>query len=203
MDDLTVKLTERTARKNRKRNERKREIAASAMEALKQLGYANTTLRDIAAKSDLSLGMLHYYFEDKIELITYCVENYKAEFIHDLSLSIEHAKDRDELVASFSEALVASIIDDEAIHRLWYDIRTQAMFDPLFRPVVARIEKSLIGLVNAAVMKAGTDAGGRIDILYAMLDGVFRFVMQSQVTGRAMTRKQMQQLFRELLDQFL
>lgn len=203
MDDLTEKFAERLTRKNRKRDEKKRLIAASALEALKQLGYANTTLRDIAAKSDMSLGMLHYYFEDKIELITYCVENYKAEFIHDLSGAIEQAQDRDALVSGFSDALVASIIDDEAVHRLWYDIRTQAMFDPLFRDVVSKIENALIEVVRAAFEKAGHDSLQDIEIRYALLDGVFRYIMQGQITGKQRSREEISAIFRQLLAQFL
>lgn len=203
MDDLTEKFAERLTRKNRKRDEKKRLIAASALEALKQLGYANTTLRDIAAKSDMSLGMLHYYFEDKIELITYCVENYKAEFIHDLSGAIEQAQDRDALVSGFSDALVASIIDDEAVHRLWYDIRTQAMFDPLFRDVVSKIENSLIDVVRAAFEKAGHDSLQDIEIRYALIDGVFRYIMQGQITGKQRSREEISAIFRQLLAQFL
>ncbi len=202
MTDLTTKLAARADRKNRKRGEKKRQIAESAIEALKQLGYANTSLRDIAAASDLSLGMLHYYFEDKIELIIFCVENYKARFVEELTRAMEHADGRESVIDAFSAALVSSIIDDEATHRLWYDIRTQAMFDPVFRPVVSRIEGSLIEVVRSAFEKAGHKGLEDTEIRYALLDGVFRHIMQQQVTGTRKSREEISAIFKGLLEQF-
>jgi AcrR family transcriptional regulator len=46
-----------------------------------RIGLCNTSLRDIAAKSDMSLGMLHYYFKDRSDLIIYCVRIYKQDFV--------------------------------------------------------------------------------------------------------------------------
>ncbi len=60
---------------------RREELAAAALKTLSELGYAKTSLREIAQNSDFSHGMLHYYFRDKIELITYCVRQYKTECI--------------------------------------------------------------------------------------------------------------------------
>ena len=49
-----------------------RSTAQSALLTLGQFGYARTSLRDIAANSEFSHGVVHYYFADKTELITYC-----------------------------------------------------------------------------------------------------------------------------------
>lgn len=129
MNELPAKLKTRTDRKTAKHDVKKRQIADSAISALKELGYANTTLLDIAAKSALSLGMLHYYFADRAELIIYCVEIYKEDFVHKVAKALETAQGRDQVIEAFTEALVASIFDDAMTHRLWYDVRTQAMFD--------------------------------------------------------------------------
>ncbi|MFT7449151.1 MAG: AcrR family transcriptional regulator, partial [Glaciecola sp.] len=51
MTDMATKLKVRALRKSAKRNEKKRQIAESAINALQELGYANTSLRDIASKS--------------------------------------------------------------------------------------------------------------------------------------------------------
>ncbi len=181
MNEVPSKLKARAARKSAKREEKKRQIAESAIKALKELGYANTGLRDIAEKNDLSLGMLHYYFEDRTALIIYCVSIYKEVFVRNISEALEKAEGREEVIEAFSEALVYSIVDDETTHRLWYDIRAQAMFDETFRPIVDEIEKKLIGIVRTAFEKAGQDVPENIEISYALLDGVFRYLMQGQI----------------------
>ena len=203
MNDLPEKLRERADRKTRKRDEKKRQIAQSAISALKELGYANTGLRDIAAKSDLSLGMLHYYFEDRSDLIIYCVRIYKHEFVRAITQAVEHAQGRDEVAQAFAEALAVSIIRDEETHRLWYDIRTQAMFDAAFRPAVAEIEALLINAVRIGFDKAGTVDPADESLAYAMIDGAFRYLMQGQIGPAARDQATLSAIFREILARFL
>ena len=50
-------------------DERRNELAESALLTLGELGYARTSLRDIASNSPFSHGVLHYYFADKLELV--------------------------------------------------------------------------------------------------------------------------------------
>lgn len=203
MNEMPSKLQARADRKSAKRDEKKRQIAESAIEALKELGYANTSLRDIADRSDLSLGMLHYYFENRTDLIIYCVQIYKKEFVREILEAMDKAEGRDQVVEAFSEALVVSIIDDEMTHRLWYDIRTQSMFDAAFRPTVAEIEEKLIGIVRSAFEKAGHEVPDGIEIYYALLDGAFRFLMQNQIGDAPRSREELHATFRSLLEQFL
>lgn len=203
MNEMPAKLKARADRKNAKRDSKKRQIAESAILALKELGYANTSLRDIAEKSDMSLGMLHYYFEDRTDLIIYCVSIYKEEFVRNISNALEKAQGRDAVIEEFSLALVASIIDDEMTHRLWYDIRAQAMFDETFRPVVSEIEAKLVGIVRTAYLKAGHDVPVDVEISYALLDGVFRFLMQNQIPQPSQSRDELTNVFRALLGKFL
>lgn len=203
MNQMPTKLKVRAERKNAKRDLKKRQIADSAIEALKELGYANTSLRDIAEKSDLSLGMLHYYFEDKTDLIIYCVEIYKREFVANISEALEKAEGRDQVIDAFSNALVASIYDDGMTHTLWYDIRTQAMFDETFRPIVLEIEEMLIGIVRSAFVRAGHAEPAQVGIYYALLDGAFRYIMQGQISANPRSREEMVETFRALLSQLL
>ncbi len=203
MNEMPAKLKERAARKFAKRDQKKRQIAQSALAALKELGYANTSLRDIAERSDLSLGMLHYYFEDRSDLIIFCVRIYKEDFVLNVTEALDRAEGRDQVIAAFSEALAASIVDDAMTHRLWYDIRTQAMFDETFRPVVAEIEARLIDIVRTAYRKAGHDVPEQVEISYALLDGVFRYLMQGQIGDAPRSREELRATLRGLLEQFL
>ena len=203
MNEMPAKLKARAARKSAKRDEKKRQIASSAIEALKELGYANTSLRDIAEKSDMSLGMLHYYFEDRTDLIIYCVSIYKEEFVRNITEALANAEGRDAVIEAFSEGLVQSIFDDEMVHRLWYDIRTQAMFDETFRPAVNDIEENLIGIVRSAYEKAGHVVPETVALSYASLDGVFRYLMQGQIGVHRKSRAELVDIFRALLGQVL
>ena len=61
---------------------RRDQLAESALLTLGELGYARTSLREIADNSAFSHGVVHYYFDDKLELIVYCVRYYKARCVH-------------------------------------------------------------------------------------------------------------------------
>ena len=61
--------------------ERRAQLAEAALQTLSELGYARTSLREIAQNSEFSHGVLHYYFSDKVDLITHCVRHYKARCV--------------------------------------------------------------------------------------------------------------------------
>ncbi|ERB50830.1 hypothetical protein N806_06420, partial [Rhodococcus sp. P27] len=62
-------------------SERRDQLAEAALQTLAELGYARTSLREIAQNSEFSHGVLHYYFSDKVDLITHCVRHYKARCV--------------------------------------------------------------------------------------------------------------------------
>ena len=194
------KLQARADRKTRKRQEKKDQIARSAMQALQELGYANTSLRDIAARADLSLGMLHYYFEDRTQLILHCVSLYKAAFISGLEEALSDASGREPVINALANALATSIVEDASTHRLWYDIRGQALFDPAFRPMVRELEAALIGVVESAAEKTGSARPDMGEFGYALIDGVFRYQMQNQLTGTPRDHQSLATEMRALLE---
>ena len=113
--------------------ERRDQLAAAALQTLAELGYANTSLRDIAQNSNFSHGVLHYYFGDKFELITYCVRQYKAECVTRYDAIVATATGAEELRAGFGAAMAGTLRDEATLHRLWYDLRNQSQFEEKFR----------------------------------------------------------------------
>lgn len=195
MTDITRKLERRVSAKADKRNEKRRQIMASASDALRQLGYAHTSLRDIAELSGVSLGQLHYYFEDRTDLILFCVHHYKDAFLDDLCTAVDNVRTRTAAVQAMSAVLAGTLARSADTHRLWYDIRGQAMFDPAFRPVVADIEASLIAVfadLEGRIEGMTRDAAGH----YAAVDGLFRYLMQ---TPDPLPEDRMQAAFADLL----
>ena len=65
-------------------DERRNELAESALLTLGELGYARTSLREIASNSPFSHGVLHYYFADKLELVIYSVTLLQGALRHPL-----------------------------------------------------------------------------------------------------------------------
>lgn len=184
---------DREEAKQRKREGKKTEIANSAISALKVFGYAQTTLRDIADQSDMSLGMMHYYFDSKEELLIYCVRLYKEEFVANLQAAVAGASPQEGPAEAFVSALIQTIEQDSEIHRLWYDIRSQSMFDPSFKPVVSDLEASMAGLMKDFC--TDPDDADEVHLLYAQIDGVFRFILQQSLFGAPLSPEKMRKMF--------
>ncbi len=167
-------LRQKAELKSRKRVAKKTEIAESALIALSQLGYARAGLRDIAALSGVSLGVIHYYFEDKNELVSYAIQLYKQQFVADLDAALVDGGDRDQVIGAIVRSLETTIETKSETHRLWYDFREQAMFEEAFQKDVREIEEALVDLLSRH-LKLDPEKGSDPLQFYIAVDGVFRF----------------------------
>jgi AcrR family transcriptional regulator len=167
--------------------QRRSELAAAALKTLSELGYARTSLRDIAANSEFSHGVLHYYFRDKVDLITYCVREYKAQCVTRYDQVVATASTPSELAAGFLDKLAETLVEESALHRLWYDLRGQSMFEESFRADVAEIDLSLERMIWRVVTRYAELAGATVDIsptaMYAVFDGLFLQALLRQLAG--------------------
>lgn len=157
--------------------ERRAELASVALLTLAELGFARTSLREIAQNSDFSHGVLHYYFADKVDLITHCVRRYKADCVKRYDQIVADAQTAETLLEDFAAGMAQTLYDDGTMHRLWYDLRNQSLFEEPFREDVKEIDKSLERMIGRIVDEyarlAGRELAFNHHIAYGMLDGLF------------------------------
>jgi AcrR family transcriptional regulator len=168
---------------------RRGELADATLETLGELGFARTSLREIAQKTPFSHGVLHYYFRDKIELITYCVRRYKEHCVTRYDEIVEEATSGAELAALFADALVGTMLEDTAMHRLWYDMRSQAMFEGDLRPTVVDLDRQLEEMIWRVVTRhaelCDTVPAVPSATAYAVFDGLFENCLIRHLAGDA------------------
>jgi AcrR family transcriptional regulator len=156
---------------------RRGELADATLATLGELGYARTSLRGIAQKTDFSHAVLHYYFRDKIELITFCVRRYKEHCVTRYDEIVAEAASPEELARQFADALVGTMLEDTPMHRLWYDLRTQAMFDKALLPTVVDLDRQLEEMIWRVVSRyaelAATTPAVPSAAAYSVFDGLF------------------------------
>lgn len=184
-----TEVTDRISRRQvDKFAERRAQLATSALRTLSELGYARTSLREIAQNSDFSHGVLHYYFRDKVELITYCVRQYKAECVTRYDQIVATAETADGLCKDFGEAMAGTLRDDGAMHRLWYDLRNQSLFDDAFRADVHEIDATLEEMIWRIVRAYGELSGAPVTVpratAYGLFDGLFQQGLLRYLSGR-------------------
>jgi AcrR family transcriptional regulator len=166
---------------------RRNELAEAALKTLAERGYAQTGLRDIAQNSEFSHGVLHYYFADKTDLITYCVREYKTQCATRYDEVVATATTAPELAAGFLDKLAETLVEEAPLHRLWYDLRNQSMFEPAFREDVADIDLLLERMIWRVVTRYAELSGLSPQIgsptMYAVFDGLFQQALLRQLAG--------------------
>src|SRR5579862_4374831 len=172
-----------------KHDKRRSELAESALRTLGELGYARTSLREIASNSEFSHGVVHYYFADKLELIVYCVRYYKARCVTRYDDVIADATSAGGLVEAFAAKLAETIRDEGPMHSLWYDLRSESIFEPGLREAVTLIDRTLEEMIWRVVSRFAELAGRDVRLspatAYALLDGVFQQALLGHSGGRA------------------
>lgn len=164
-------------------------LSESALQALAERGYANTGLREIAQHSTLSHGSLHYYFADKDDLIAEAVWGFKSACARRYDDIVATAVDSTELITRVADAMAATLRDEAALHRLWYDLRTQAMFERGFGDTIVRIDLLLQAMVWSIVERYAELAGRPVPVTpefaYALVDGLFQNELIRYLRGDA------------------
>jgi AcrR family transcriptional regulator len=167
--------------------ERRAQLAESALRTLSELGYARTSLREIAQNSEFSHGVLHYYFADKTDLILEGVRQYKAVCVTRYDAIVEGARTARALRSGFAAALAKTVAEDATMHRLWYDLRSQSLFDPALQSDVKEIDHRLEQMIWRVVTRYSELAGVRpavpSPIAYAVFDGLFQQALLHHLSG--------------------
>jgi AcrR family transcriptional regulator len=182
-----ARILEKDVARSSKHSEKRRDIALHALAALAELGFANVNLREVANRSGITLGSIHYYFHDKTDLLIDAVSFYKDDFIRALEEQIASSTDPLELVRTTNAMTVQAIAEHAMTHRLWYDIRAQALFDPAFQRIVEQLEEGMVTVLQHlldklrqfGISQAPTDGLAT----YVMIDGWFRYYLQRHLAG--------------------
>jgi len=202
--DERVSPAERVTRRQAdKFEERRRELANGALQTLSELGYARTSLREIAQNTEFSHATLHYYFRDKVELILYCVRQYKAHCAQRYDGIVAESRTATELRDGFGRVMAESLEEDALTHRLWYDLRSQSLFQETFRADVAEIDKILEEMVWRIVSRYSELSEGTpicpSPVTYAMFDGLFQHALLRFISGVPNTLEDLTEAVRNTL----
>ena len=193
------------------RAERRHELAQHALAALAEQGYARVNLREIATRSGLSLGVIHYHYKDKNELLAAAVTLYKEGFLQQVEGCIAASQDRTMLADNLGSLLQQALTEHCMTHRLWYDIRAQALFDQTFLDLVSDLEDRLIrvikqGLERLSALDAYRGHSAPVQpafdptLIYITLDGWFRYYLQRFIMGDAKAPKLLKKRLVEMFD---
>ena len=202
-----VSMANPTRTREHKFAERRAELGEAALQTLAELGYARTSLREIAQNSAFSHGVLHYYFTDKLDLILCSVRQYKARCVKRYDEVTTTSTTFDELMDGFVDALGDTLRKEAPLHRLWYDLRAQSLFEEAFRADVKEIDKSLEKMIWRVMSRFAEITGATVQVpssvAYAMFDGLFQQALLKHLSGDKKAAAAMQSNVRLVVTQLV
>jgi hypothetical protein len=102
---------------------------------------------------------------------------------------MEESTTEQQLLDGFAAKLVETIVAEAPMHRLWYDLRIQSMFDVRLRETVLRVDGSIRDMIWRIVNRYGELADRQVGMdpasAYGVLDGLFQAALLGHVTGDA------------------
>jgi AcrR family transcriptional regulator len=177
----------RSSVREERAEERRAQLAQSALATLAELGYARTSLREIAQNSQFTHGVVHYYFADKDELIVRCIRLYREACEAGFDETLLAARTAEELVDRYCAKLEHTLVHEGALHRLWYDLRTQSLYDEGLRADVLALDAVMQDLVWVIVERYATLTGTEPVVdgptAYAFFDGLFEKALLEHLCG--------------------
>jgi TetR/AcrR family transcriptional repressor of bet genes len=115
------------------------------------------------------------------------VRYYKARCVHRYDAVVADSTSPEGLIEAFAAKLQETIRNEAPMHRLWYDLRSQSMFEPKLREVVSYIDRTLEEMIWRIIAKYAELSGGRpvadAAAAYGMLDGLFQQALLGYVGG--------------------
>jgi hypothetical protein len=115
------------------------------------------------------------------------VRQHKARCVTRYDQVTAQATTYDELMTDFLASLGDTMHEEAHLHRLWYDIRAQTLFEAAFRADVVEIDKSLENMIWRIVSRfaelTGEPQTMPPSVIYAMLDGLFQQCLLKHLSG--------------------
>ncbi len=161
-----------------KHDERRNQLAESALVTLGELGYAKSSLREIANNSEFTHGVVHYYFHDKFELIVYCVKYYKSQCVRRYDGVVADATRPRNSWTGSRRSCGRRCARKRRCIAFGMTLRSQSMFEESLREAVTMIDRTLEQMIWRVVSRyaelAGREPVTDSAAAYGLLDGLFQ-----------------------------
>ena len=151
---------------------------------MRERGYANTSLRDIAKHTRFTHGVVHYYFATKGDLILYAMRQHKDRDRKAFSalLELDNVEEFLDKLAGVSAQLIVESGRDEL---LWSALRTEARFDDDYIVSIHELEQADRAVWDQVLQRYAELTGQQWPALgaggFAKIEGLRQYAALAQV----------------------
>ena len=121
----------------------------AAIELFAEKGFEGSSIRDLAAKADVNVAMVNYYFGSKDKLFEALVE-YKASFMRGRLDEIENNSKLSEIekIDAIIESYVERLLSQPLFHRIIYQELLMGEREVMHKNIISMFTKNTLTLRN-------------------------------------------------------
>ncbi|MBD9209200.1 MAG: TetR/AcrR family transcriptional regulator [Clostridiales bacterium] len=185
---------------NTQRENSRDKILEAAFRLLSKKGYANVSMRDIAAEAQVALGLLTYHFRTKENLFTALASKLVSTCFDDVVREMERGRSEEERMHLLSEYFKKILVERPDVMKIFLDFSIQAMWNRSFRFQVTYLFNKLAELIRDDVLskkpsedspvlgKYGAEAVSKV-----ILGSLYGTAFQVLLAGKS--RKELEEIF--------
>lgn len=162
------------------KEDKKKSILDAAERCIISQGIEGVTMRAIASEAGINLASLHYYFENKENLLTSLLGQKFMEYGSAFSASLHEADTPAQQITSAVNHLKKTILEDKSTYILLLEYLPNASRNPriheLLRASYADFRASLKFLLDGALKergKSGVDTAILSSFILSLIDGMW------------------------------
>jgi AcrR family transcriptional regulator len=159
---------------------RKRKLIEATAQCLAELGHAGTSVRAVAARANVSPGLVAHHFKGIDDLIVATYDHVGAQVAETLTQAIESAADgADSKLRAFIEASFTPPVLDRDLLAIWLSFWSLVRRDPGVRKVHRKVYADYRQRLEGLITDIARDHRFKIDAhlaalgFTAMLDGLW------------------------------
>jgi len=160
--------------------ERRQSIARAAWELIGEKGIAATTMRDIAQRAGVSLGVVNHFFENRQDVIDAALAGACETYVASVEELCGESRRPEEVLRSVLWAGLPYSPEQENWARSWLDFWSHASREPALREVINNtydtwrdaIADAVRGAQVTGEVNSGIDADLLAKLIAAVTDGL-------------------------------
>ena len=121
--------------------ERRLQIARALLKVMARTGYAGAAVSDVAKLAQLTPGLVHYHFKNKLEILLVAIDELEGEYQRQLDARLAAAGgDPERELRAFVDAHLRLGRDaDRGKLACWIDVSGEALREPRVKKAFARV----------------------------------------------------------------
>ena len=137
---------------DKKRENQSEKILLTALDCISIKGYANTSMRDIAAEAGVALSQLNYHYKNKEGLFLEVIDMTLQKYLQEIDSHIILGKSPKERLVNLLQYFRETLEKNQKLFRILYDFTSMALWSPVFEGRLNLLFENISELIDKHIL---------------------------------------------------